>query len=155
MEPGLVPVLAPWEAFFAASRYAWSVYLISREDPVVILVDKLKPEVEAKKCADIPPQMTHEEAMGMLRELFQGEKNINMGTATAEDSEALAQDFLGPNSRPMSNGKGWVSADGLRTYRFPAPKDSSFASTGIKSNFEVKVSPTAKPYVNGHLNILP
>lgn len=154
-EPSLVPVMAPWEAVFAAGRYAWSIYLISQEDPVVILVDKLKPEIEAKKCADIPPQLSHEEAMGMLRELFQGEKNINMGTATAEDSEALAQDFLGPDYRAMSNGKGWVSADGLRTYRFPASKDSPFASTGIQSNFEVKVSPAAKPYVNGHLNILP
>ncbi len=36
----------------------------------------------------------------------------------------------------MSKGKGLVSADGLRTYRFPSEKTSSFATTGVQTNFE-------------------
>ncbi len=54
----------------------------------------------------------------------------------------------------MSKGKGLVSADGLRTYRFPSEKTSSFATTGVQANFE-RLNIDGKVISNGHLNILP
>lgn len=156
LEPGLQPTLSPWEAFFAASRFAWTVYLISTEDPVTIVVDKLKPEVEAKKCADIPPQLTQEEMSGILRDAASGKGNFTLGTSTAEDAQALGEAWVGPGARETSDGSGMVSADGLRVYRFPSEKPNSpYADTGIQANFESKMAPTSRPYANGHLNIAP
>ncbi len=155
-EPSLVPVIAPWEAVFAAGRYAWSIYLISREDPVVILIDKLKPEIEAKKCAEVPPQLTFEEMSVILRDAQRGDDNFTLGTATAEDAQLLGEAWVGAGARETRDGSGLISADGLRVYRYPSVKrNSPYATTGVQANFELKSTPTTKPYSNGHLNILP
>jgi hypothetical protein len=158
-EPSLVPVIAPWEAVFAAGRYAWSIYLISQEDPVVILVDKLKPEIEAKKCADIPPQMTSEEAAGLLREAAsrKGDYTVPNVTITAEDAQILGEAWVGPGARPTSDGKGMVSADGLRVYRFPSVKSNSpYATTGVQANYVYRSAPNGRLYIgNTHLSIAP
>jgi hypothetical protein len=114
-----------------------------------------KPSAEAKQCADVPPQLTTGERAGMLRELFSQKGDTRMGIATRADSYALAKDFLGSGYRGTRDGKGWVSADGLRVYRFPKSKNSQYADTGVQSNFQVKTAPNGQSYVNGHLNIAP
>jgi len=155
-EAPLVPVVAPWEAMFAGARYAWSIYLITVEDPVGILVEKLRPEVEAKHCAEVPPQLTVEEASGILRAAANSKGNTSLGTATAEDAQVLGEAWVGPGARETNDGSGLVSADGLRVYRYPSPKPNSpYATTGIQANFESKMTPTGRPYSNGHLNIAP
>jgi YD repeat-containing protein len=149
-EPGLMPTLSPWEAFFAASRFAWTIYLISAEDPVTIVADKIK------KCADIPPQLSAEEMSGILRDASSGKGNFSLGTSTAEDAQVLGEAWVGPGARETSDGSGMVSSDGLRVYRFPSEKPNSpYANTGVQANFESKMTPTARPYANGHLNISP
>lgn len=61
------------------------------------------------------------------------------------DAFKLGEAFVGPNYRIMSNGKGLVSEDGLRTYRFPADKRGydringrPWSKTGKQVNFETK-----------------
>jgi hypothetical protein len=155
-EAPLVPVLAPWEVAFKAVQYAWTIYQISVSDPAVILVEKLKPEIEAKQCAEVPQQLTAEEMSGILRDAASNKGNTALGTATAEDAQALGEAWVGPGARETSDGSGLVSADGLRVYRYPSSKPNSpYATTGVQANFESKMSPTGRPYANGHLNIAP
>ncbi|WP_454805178.1 DUF6531 domain-containing protein [Paraburkholderia fungorum] len=155
-EPGLVPVLSPWEAMFAASRFAWTIYLIASKGPTALLVENLKPELEAKKCADVPPQLTTEKMSGMLRDAASGKGNFTLGKATAEDAQTLGEAWVGPGARETSDGSGMVSVNGLRVYRYPSSKPNSpYANTGIQANFESKMTPTGRPYANGHLNIAP
>ncbi|WP_448310745.1 hypothetical protein [Pantoea sp. PGP6] len=51
-----------------------------------------------------------------------------------------------------------MSADGMRVYRYPAPKKNSpYATTGLQANFEsFKIDPVTGDKVkigNGHLNV--
>ncbi|MFM0191855.1 DUF6531 domain-containing protein [Paraburkholderia strydomiana] len=155
-EPPLMPVLAPWEAALAAVRFAWTIYQVAASDPAAILVGKVKPEIEAKQCAQTPQQLTAEEMSGILRDAASNKGNTTLGTATAEDAQALGEAWVGPGARETSDGSGLVSADGLRVYRYPSSKPNSpYATTGVQANFESKMSPTGRPYANGHLNIAP
>jgi filamentous hemagglutinin len=74
-----------------------------------------------------------------------------MGTASRAESNDLGRAWVGEGYREMGSGKGWVSADGTRTYRFPSDKTSGYATTGVQSNFERLVD--GKIVSNGHLNI--
>jgi YD repeat-containing protein len=143
-EPPLSPVIAPWEAMFAAGRYAWSVFLLTREDPVVILVDKLKPEIEAKRCADVPPQLTLGELIGMLKDAPSTKGDFNLGEGTAADADALAQEFLGPDYRSSS-----------RDDSILISKDGPYATTGVQANYQSRSVPSGQWQNNGHLNIRP
>ncbi|EPW1077465.1 RHS repeat-associated core domain-containing protein, partial [Escherichia coli] len=67
------------------------------------------------------------------------------GVVSQSDAFKLGEAFVGPNYRIMSNGKGLVSEDGLRTYRFPADKRGydringrPWSKTGKQVNFETK-----------------
>ncbi|EKE4264389.1 RHS domain-containing protein [Escherichia coli] len=67
------------------------------------------------------------------------------GVVSHNDALKLGEAFVGPNYRIMSNGKGLVSEDGLRTYRFPADKRGydringrPWSKTGKQVNFETK-----------------
>ncbi len=82
-----------------------------------------------------------------------GEGNFGIGAATRAEADALGRSWVGEGFREMSSGKGLVSADGLKTYRFPTAKSSEFATTGVQANFERLVN--GKVVGNGHLDILP
>lgn len=46
-----------------------------------------------------------------------------------------------------------MSQNGLRQYRPPSSKASSYAETGVQSNFEWRNKPQGQWQGNGHLNI--
>ncbi len=67
------------------------------------------------------------------------------GVVSQNDAFRLGEAFVGPNYRVMSSGKGLVSEDGLRTFRFPADKRGfdrvngrPWSKTGKQVNFETK-----------------
>lgn len=67
------------------------------------------------------------------------------GSVSPKDAMKLGKAFVGPEHRLMSNGKGFVSADGKRTFRFPAEKRGfdrvngrPWSRTGKQVNFETK-----------------
>ncbi|WP_143062576.1 hypothetical protein [Variovorax sp. OV084] len=67
------------------------------------------------------------------------------GSVSPKDAMKLGKAFVGPEHRPMSNGKGLVSADGKRTFRFPAEKRGfdrvngrPWSRTGKQVNVETK-----------------
>ena len=60
----------------------------------------------------------------------------------------------------MNNGKGFVSADGRRTFRLTTKKGGvnprtgkPWSKTGSQVNFETKSSPGGKPKSNVHLDV--
>jgi RHS repeat-associated protein len=88
-----------------------------------------------------------------------GNRGID-GVATIEDAVILGREFVGPGYRLMSNGRGLVSADGLRTFRAPSSKrgvnprtGEAWSRTGVQVNFETKPSPDAPPTSNVHLDV--
>ncbi|WP_336985125.1 hypothetical protein [Asaia sp. HN128] len=101
--------------------------------------------------------LTDAEKIGILRDAAKGgdlgKGNFRLGYATASEAEELGKAWVGPNYRVMKDGSGLVSQDGLRTYRFPQEKKSSYASTGVQANFEKKIPGARQPISNGHLNI--
>jgi hypothetical protein len=81
-----------------------------------------------------------------------GKGNFSMGaSATFAEADELGKAWVGEGYRTMSNGGGYVSKDGTRTFRFPTEKSSSYATTGVQANFERLVD--NKVVSNGHLNI--
>jgi hypothetical protein len=80
-----------------------------------------------------------------------GQKNFSIGTASASEANALGRAWVGEGYHEMLGGGGLVSADGTRTYRFPAYKSSTYATTGVQANFERLVN--NRVISNGHLNI--
>jgi RHS repeat-associated protein len=83
-----------------------------------------------------------------------GKGNFSIGTGTAAESNALGKIWVGDGAKPMSGvSGGLVSADGRMTYRPPAAKSSSFATTGVQANFQQFSN--GQMISNGHLNITP
>uniref|UniRef100_UPI001BFEBB74 hemagglutinin repeat-containing protein n=1 Tax=Janthinobacterium sp. JC611 TaxID=2816201 RepID=UPI001BFEBB74 len=76
------------------------------------------------------------EQSAMLRAAALGKGNFGIGQATAQEAMAMGEAWVGPGYRVASDGKTLVSTDGLRTFRPPSPKNSSFATTGVQANFE-------------------
>ncbi|MGV8885411.1 MAG: polymorphic toxin-type HINT domain-containing protein [Microbacteriaceae bacterium] len=72
---------------------------------------------------------------GMLRNAASGKGNFTIGSATREQADAMGMAWVGPGFRPMSNGIGFVSANGLRTYRPAAWKP---AWNMFRANLETK-----------------
>jgi hypothetical protein len=88
-----------------------------------------------------------------------GNRGIS-GAVSESDAIRLGKDFVGPNYRVMSNNKGLVSEDGLRTFRFPSPKKGtnpvtgeSWSQTGRQVNFETKPALGEPPISNVHLDV--
>ncbi|WP_152530638.1 hypothetical protein [Paraburkholderia dilworthii] len=122
----------------------------------MILIEKLKPEIEAKQCAEVPSQLTLGELIGMLKDARSTKGDFNLGEGTAADADALAQEFLGPDYRSSSRDDSiLISKDGLRQYRSPSAKDSPYATTGVQANYQSRNVPSGEWQNNGHLNILP
>lgn len=83
----------------------------------------------------------------MLNQVSKAKGNFGMGKGTAEQANVMGKAWVGEGYRVARDGKTLVSADGLRTYRPPSEKKSSFAITGIQANFE-RLEPMMK-MVNG------
>ncbi|MGM3175631.1 DUF6862 domain-containing protein, partial [Dickeya lacustris] len=80
--------------------------------------------------------------------------NFSVGMGTAEEADRLGQIWVGDGSRLLTDGKGWVSADGTRVYRFPASKPNTpqdLNPTGVQANFETLKD--GKRVSNGHMGI--
>jgi hypothetical protein len=93
--------------------------------------------------------------MGVIREALSGEVAGNLtypgGPITAQEANTLGRSFVGPNPVAMSGGKGLVSADGLRSYRFPTSKPYG----GTVANMERRAKPDGRYTVNIHILIKP
>jgi len=67
------------------------------------------------------------------------------GSVSKKQAFLLGLAWVGPGFREMSNGNGWVSAKGDKTFRFPSPKKGRnpetgerWSRTGHQVNFEKK-----------------
>ena len=82
------------------------------------------------------------------------------GSVSNKQAMILGKRFVGLDFKTMSNGKGLVSANGLRTFRFPAAKKGTnpatgqpWSKTGTQANFETKVARGETPISNVHLDV--
>lgn len=82
------------------------------------------------------------------------------GSVTTDEAMQLGVEFVGPNYRVMSGGRGIVSQDGLRQFRFPSPKrgidpmtGEPFSRTGVQSNFEQRAAASGEWTSNVHLDV--
>lgn len=90
-----------------------------------------------------------------------GDRGIT-GNVSPADARKLGEAFVREGHRVMSNERGLVSADGLRTFRFPSAKRGinqntmePWSKTGVQVNFETKLAPGAPPTSNVHLDVIP
>ncbi|HIH4732935.1 TPA: hemagglutinin repeat-containing protein, partial [Raoultella planticola] len=80
--------------------------------------------------------------------------NFSVGMGTATEADRLGKIWVGDGARLLTDGKGWVSADGTRVYRFPASKPNTSQDlnpTGVQANFETLKD--GKRISNGHMGI--
>ena len=91
----------------------------------------------------------------MLRSAAAGKGNFGIGSATAKQSDAMGQAWVGKGHRVSeSDGRTLISKDGLRQYRPPSAKNSEHAKTGVQSNFEQRLKPEGEWQSNAHLDII-
>jgi len=96
--------------------------------------------------------------MGLLREASQTKGLYSLGEATAAESDRLGRIWVGEEYSIASDGTTLVSKNGTHVYRPPSAKpSSSYATTGVQSNFELLEKDAARNKMtvvgNGHLNI--
>ena len=94
-----------------------------------------------------------------------GKLNFSVGSGTAAEANQLGKTWVGDGAQLVADQVGcpgcWKSADGLRIYRPPTPKNapSSFNPTGVQANFvTLSVNPATGSSTivgNGHLVVLP
>jgi filamentous hemagglutinin len=91
--------------------------------------------------------------------------NFSVGSGTATEANQLGKTWVGDGAQLVADQVGcpgcWKSADGLRIYRPPTPKNapSSFNPTGMQANFvTLSINPATGSSTivgNGHLVVLP
>lgn len=88
----------------------------------------------------------------ILQQAKKNKGNFGLGEGTMEEAEAAGKAWVGPNAKLASDGKTWVSEDGLRQYRPPSYKPNLGLT---QANFEWRTLPsTTKEWQgNGHLYI--
>ncbi|MEC5321605.1 filamentous hemagglutinin [Brenneria populi subsp. brevivirga] len=98
--------------------------------------------------------------MGAVVKGDNGKLNYGVGSGTKTEADRLGQIWVGDGAKPTTDGKGLVSADGLRVYRYPDAKPNAPAHlnpTGTQANFETyKINPATGERVrigNGHMSI--
>jgi len=113
---------------------------------------KLKDDLVQQNLDDIAKQDPR------LAEVVKGSgttnPNFSVGIGTTEEADRLGQIWVGDGSRLLTDGKGWVSADGTRVYRFPVSKPNTpedLNPTGVQANFETLKD--GKRVSNGHMGI--
>jgi len=80
--------------------------------------------------------------------------NFSVGMGTAAEADRLGKIWVGDGARLLTDGKGLVSADGTRVYRFPASKPNTpqeLNPTGVQANFETLKD--GRRVSNGHMGI--
>ncbi|MBA0035795.1 hemagglutinin repeat-containing protein [Pantoea sp. BIGb0393] len=89
-----------------------------------------------------------------------GKLNYGVGAGTQKEATQLGKIWVGDGAIPTTDGKGLVSSDGLRVYRYPDTKPNApehLNPTGIQANFETyKINPSTGERVrigNGHMSI--
>jgi hypothetical protein len=92
------------------------------------------------------------EQSGILRTAARGKGNFGLGSASADDANALGRAWVGDGYRVASDGKTLVSESGLRVYRPPSFKPKLGKN---QANFEYRVEGqrTGRTLGNGHLDI--
>ncbi|MGH1601754.1 hypothetical protein [Campylobacter majalis] len=78
--------------------------------------------------------------------------NYSIGGGTNEEANRLGRIWVGDGAKPTSDGKGLISADGLRVYRPSVIKPNTPAQynpTGKQANFEKYENKTISQKVNG------
>jgi RHS repeat-associated protein len=101
-------------------------------------------DITAKTADDWAP------ISGILRGAAAGKGNFGLGTGTAAQAQTAGQSWVGRGARLASDGKTWLSQDGLRQWRPPSfkPKLGKW-----QSNFESRWEPMGRWQTNGHLDI--
>jgi hypothetical protein len=87
---------------------------------------------------------------GVLRDAAKGKGYFGIGSATQEQAVAAGRAWVGDNATLASDGKTWVSQDGLRQFRPPSYKPNL---DQWQANFEWRVVPCGAWLGNGHLDI--
>ncbi len=87
----------------------------------------------------------------IIKDASIGKGNYGLGKGTIDDALITGREWVGEGYKVTKDGKEWISADGLRRFRFPAYK----SRLGItQANFERRISSSGKWTSNGHLEIV-
>jgi len=81
--------------------------------------------------------------------------NYGLGSATYDEAMLIGESWVGPGAKLMSSGKGWISTNGLRAFRFPSLKAGSGLTQANVLRLETSIWKTGKYIVtaNGHITI--
>jgi hypothetical protein len=89
-----------------------------------------------------------------------GKLNYGVGSGSRDEADRLGKIWVGDGAIPTTDGKGLVSADGLRIYRYPDSKPNApehLNPTGVQANFETyQINPSTGERIrigNGHMSI--
>jgi hypothetical protein len=88
--------------------------------------------------------------IGTLQTAAREKGYYGLGTVTRQEADVIGRAWVGDGARLASDGKTWVSKDGLRKYRpFTLKK-----TRGVwQANLEWRTDPTGTWLSNGHLNL--
>jgi len=89
---------------------------------------------------------------GIVREARLGKGNFGLGEATHAEADAAGKAWVGAGYKVSSNGKAWVSQDGLRQFRPPSYKPNL---KNIQANLEQRSINSGAWQSNGHITIVP
>ncbi len=89
---------------------------------------------------------------GALRDASRGKGHFGVGTGTVADAQSAVRAWAGEGARLASDGRTWLSQDGLRQWRPPTFKPGWQGGTW-QSKFESRLVPRGQWQTNGHLDI--
>ena len=89
---------------------------------------------------------------GILRQAAKGKGNFGVGSATREQAGAMGKAWVGDGYKIASDGKTFVSADGMRQYRPPTYKPNlDKVQANLEQKFEGQT--TNRWQSNAHIDI--
>lgn len=88
---------------------------------------------------------------GIDRDAAKGKGNFGIGSGTVAQAETAGRAWVGDGARLASDGKTWLSQDGLRQWRPPSYKPRL---DKWQSNFEARWELSGQWQTNGHLDIV-
>ncbi len=85
--------------------------------------------------------------------------NFNIGSLSRTQMDQVGLDWVGKGASPMMKGSeqiGWVAEGGMKTYRFPALKQSGVAAGEVQGNLTEYVMEGGRKVVlrNAHINLV-
>jgi hypothetical protein len=92
-----------------------------------------------------------EEIARVLRDAAASEGYFGIGSSSRELADKAGRAWVGNGYRVSSDGKAWVSADGLKQYRSPSYKSKRGMT---QANFESRLVPKGGWRSNAHLDII-